>query len=138
MPRTIIQVSALGFTLVSAIMLAKGNLTLSPYVIADLQIARAGYHPELINSLSAQYADTWIGIILLCLSFLLQLFVIIRPMRWVDFQVNRVGVVVAVLITLFVLVVSLKISDVLAHNMKNKVENILLTPKPDSITDRSK
>ena len=69
MRKTIIHVTALGFTLVAAIILARDNLTLSPYVIAQLQIARAGYHPVIIESLSGQCADTWIGVILLCLAF---------------------------------------------------------------------
>jgi hypothetical protein len=93
MLRTFIQITSIGLTLTAAIILAKGNLTMSPRVIAELQISRAGYHETVIHSLSSQSADTRVGIVLLCLAFALQLWNSLWPMRYVDYKVNSLGVI---------------------------------------------
>ena len=51
MLRTFIQVTALVLTLEAAIFLAKGNLGLSPQVIAELGATKVAYNDTVLNSL---------------------------------------------------------------------------------------
>jgi hypothetical protein len=70
--RTIFQVIGISLTLVSAMILSRGNLTLTPESIVELQTSYAGYHPAMIDNLCGQYADNRTGIFLLCLSIVFQ------------------------------------------------------------------
>ena len=125
--RTIIQITGIGLTLVSAIILSRGNLTLTPDLIVELQTSYAGYHPAMIKSLCVQHADNKIGIFLLCMSTTFQL-VGLWPMRCRDFEVNRTRVVV-VFITFVVVVgvswtVSNRVAKCIQKNMQEKVEHL--------------
>lgn len=65
-------VASLVLTVEAALFLALGNLALSPVVIANLSSTRIGYSPPMIKSMASHAANTWAGVILLLLAFLLQ------------------------------------------------------------------
>jgi hypothetical protein len=89
MIRTFIQVTSLLVTLESAVFLARGGLALRPATIADLATTRYGYSGSLIESFSAQRSDTFVGVVLLLVGFVLQSANLLWPMRWDDFAVHR-------------------------------------------------
>ncbi len=73
MLRTFIEIMALILTLESAIFLTKGNLSLTPDVVAELATTKFDYNENIIGVLSGQCADTWVGVVLLLSAFTLQL-----------------------------------------------------------------
>lgn len=125
MLRTFIQISALGLTLVSAIILTKGNLSMSPQIIAQLSVPRAGEHPLVIMNLCDQYATTLIGVIILVAAFGLQLGNSLWEMGWSDFKVDKIGVSLAVLFCIIVLFVSWWLASLIAAHEIAKVEKII-------------
>ena len=92
--RSAIQVSALVLTLEATFFLAKGNLGLTPKVIAELAATKLDYNLDAVRSLSMQAADTWVGFALLLAGFVLQVANSLWPMRWKDFTVSRLGAIV--------------------------------------------
>ena len=99
MVRTLVQMTALILTLEAAIFLARGNLGLSAQVIAELSSTKWGYNLDVAKSLAGQRADTWIGLVLILIAFILQLVNSLWPMRWMDFSVSKSGVVISVIVS---------------------------------------
>lgn len=62
MLRIILSLTSIGATVGSAYLLARGNLGLSPEVIAELSATKYDYNPDLLAALSGQAADTWTGV----------------------------------------------------------------------------
>lgn len=100
MMRTFIQVSAVVLTLGSSIFLIKGNLNLTPEVIVGLSLTRFGGNPEVMKNLCDQKGDTIVGFSILMLAFLLQLWNLLWPIRYKDFDVNRKGVLAALVVSI--------------------------------------
>ncbi len=123
--RTFIQTTVLLFTLWSAIFLIKGNLGLSPSVIAELSTTKWGYNQNVIRSLSTQSADTRIGFIFLLIALGLQLWNIWRPMRVYDFRVNKVPTIISLILCVVILGISWRISRFMAARIVNQVQKIL-------------
>jgi hypothetical protein len=72
MVENVVQVLALLTTLESAFFLAEGNLGLTAKDIAKLAGDYYNYSPTVAKNLAGQRADTWAGMVLLPLPFLLQ------------------------------------------------------------------
>jgi len=128
MLRTFIQITALTLTLEAAIFLARGNLGLSVEVIAQLARTGWGYNLDVAKSLSHQQADTWIGVILLLAAFGLQMGNTLWPMRWKDFGVSWLGVVIAVLFSALAFWLAICLSGRLGDKTYTKVRQILSSP----------
>ena len=86
MLHTLYQVGALVLTAESALFLARGNLVLSPTVIAQISGTYFGYNRHLVDSLARQAADTWVGVFLLFGAFALQL-----AAQWRGPQIRDLG-----------------------------------------------
>jgi len=95
--RTFIQMLAMILTLEASFFLLKTNLGLSPQIIAELSVPRYGYHEEILKSLSCQSADTRVGLILLLVSFALQMGNALWPLRWSDFNIDLRGVFISLI-----------------------------------------
>ena len=95
MIRTFIQVAAIGLTLEAALFLARGNLGLTPGVIAELAGTKYGHNRQVIQSLAQQAADTWVGVTLLLIGIVFQAWHTVWPMSFNAFAVNRWGVALA-------------------------------------------
>jgi hypothetical protein len=121
-----LQVAALGLTLTAALILGRGNLFLTPKDVINLQYAYAGYNPVLIKSLSAQYADNWIGIILLCLAFITQL---LSYLDCSDLRHSGASIVIVILAILFLIVISFRAADIISQKMQRDVEHTLMHRK---------
>ncbi len=110
MLRTIIQFLAILLTLQSSYFLLKSNLGLSSMQIAELSTVGAGVSPWVTKSLAAQSAETRIGLALLLMAFLLQLFNSLWPMRFVDFEISKTGVLAAVALSVLIFALSIQAS----------------------------
>ena len=97
--RTFIQIASLVLTLEAALFLAKGNLGLSAENIALLAATRYDFNPNLVDSLAQQQADTWIGVVLLLIAFILQISNTLWPIRIGDFGVHKGGAICALLLS---------------------------------------
>jgi energy-coupling factor transporter transmembrane protein EcfT len=127
MIRTFIQITSLMLTLEAALFLAEGNLGLSAENFAMLVATRIGYNPELLESLVQQSADTWVGVVLVLVAFLLQMWNAVWPLRWDDFQVHETGVVLAFLFCIVLCIPAFCLSEYVATTNVEKVRAILKT-----------
>ena len=100
MLRTFIQVLALALTLVASVFLLKSNLGLSVTSMAELSKTKWGYNTQIVQNLAHQQADTSAGLFFLLLAFGLQIGNLLWPMRWDDFEVNKKGVALAVVVSI--------------------------------------
>lgn len=124
--RTFIRFTSLVMTVEAAIFLAKGNLFLSAENIALLAATRIGYNPELVASLAQQSADTWVGVILLLIAFLLQMWSAFWTVRYDDLTgTHRGGIVSALVFSLALGIAAFAISERIAENTAARVKIIL-------------
>jgi len=91
MVRTLIQCTAIILTLEASWFLLQGNLGLTIRDIAEVSSTKYGYNPNVVESLSQQKVDNWIGFSLLLLAFSLQLTNSLWEMRWRDFAFSKWG-----------------------------------------------
>ncbi len=91
MVRTLIQLTAIILTLEAAWFLLQGNLGLTIKDIAEVSSTKYGYNSNVVESLSQQKVDNWIGFSLLLLAFSLQLVNSLWEMRWKDFAFSKIG-----------------------------------------------
>lgn len=94
--RSFIQATALILTLAGSYFLLKVNLGFSPGTIAKLSTPIYGYNQEIARSLAKQYAHTYIGFVLLIISFVLQIVYSLWPMTIDDLGgLNLGGILVS-------------------------------------------
>ena len=103
MLRTFIQITAITLTLLASFFWIRSSVILSTKDIAALAGTYWDYSPPALESLAKQKTDSLIASLLLLMSFILQMINIIWPMRWKDFEVNRMGVAMALLFSVLVL-----------------------------------
>lgn len=125
MLRTFIQVTALSVVLLSSFFLIKGILTSSIQDITELATPKWNYNLDVAKNLTRQRSDTIVGFVLLLLSFILQSINLLWPISWVDFAVNKKGVIVALVVSILVFFVAKGTSNFLFKNSYKQVENIL-------------
>ena len=125
MLRTFIQVTALSAVLLSSFFLINGILTSSIQDIAELATSKWDYNLDVAKNLTHQRSDTIVGFVLLLLSFILQSINLLWPISWVDFAVNKKGVIVALIVSMLVFFVAKGASNFLFKNSYKQVENIL-------------
>jgi hypothetical protein len=89
MVRTFLQVTSLLLTIEAAVFLARSGLALSPEAIAELAATKVTYNPNLLASFSSQRADTFVGVVLLFIGFLLQMANALWSMRIDEFSVHK-------------------------------------------------
>jgi hypothetical protein len=130
MIRTFIQLTALILTLEAAIFLAKGNLGLSPKVIAELSSTKWDYNTDVIGTLASQRADTWVGIVLLLCAFGFQLWNSLWPMRIGDFGVNAWGILSALFLGIVVYLGANIYARKLSRTTDKQVREILTSDRP--------
>ncbi len=125
MLRTFIQVMALGVTLISSFFLIRGTIFLSAENIAEVSRSKWDYNLDVARNLTQSHVDTKIGFCFILLGFILQLINQLWPMRVSDFDVNRTGVLLAVMTSLMLLLIGWCASHALQENSYKKVEQIL-------------
>jgi vacuolar-type H+-ATPase subunit I/STV1 len=131
MLRTFIQVAALSLVFTSSYFLIKGVVSLSVKNIAELSQMRWGYHSGIVKNLTRQKADTTIGFVLLLASFVLSLINLLWPMRVGDFGVSKIGVIMALAVSITTFLVAYRLSCYLQRKWYTQAENILKTPKDE-------
>lgn len=129
MIRTLLQVTALSFTVIAAFFLIKGVLRMSPKDMAELSQTRCGYSPPMTRNLAMQKADTLVGFVLLMLSFFLALANLLWPMRACDFRVNRNGVILAILVSIVIFISANKVSKILQQHYYQQAMDKLTAEK---------
>lgn len=92
MLRTFIQITALFVTVIASFFWIRGSLTLSVKDMAALAGTYWNYNLPTLKNLASQKADSLIAALLLLLSFFLQFFNVVWPMRWKDFKIDKRGV----------------------------------------------
>lgn len=123
--RTFLQTQALFLVLLSSYFLIKGKLNLSAKNLAELSKTKWDYSKAVAKNLTTERADTFVGFVLLLLSFLLQTINLLWPMRIGDFSVNKVGVVIAITTTAAILLVATRLSIFLQNVFYKDVMKIL-------------
>ncbi len=128
--RTCIQITALSLVLISSYFLIKGVISLSAQDMIKLsQTTYGGTYMRMVKNLTQQKSGTIVGFVLLLASFFLSLINFLWPMRWVDFEVNHNGVILAVLVSIVIFLGAHKASNVLQQHYYKQTENILKKPK---------
>lgn len=117
MYREILQISSIILTLGSAIFLERGNIGLSAQNIAKLATTRYGANLDVIQSLANQEADSKFGILLLVLSFALQMIAVFISTEVTPNFTNPIVYVISVPICLIILWVCVK-----ASNSRSKIK----------------
>lgn len=125
MLRTFIQVQALLLVLISSYFLIKGMLSISAKDLAELSKTKWGYNKAVTKNLTTQRADTIIGFVLLLLSILLQTVNLLWPMRYVDFGVSTIGLIIAVITSAIILLTAIKSSSFLQRLYYKDVMKVL-------------
>lgn len=110
--RTTIQFCALTTILISSFFLIRGTMSLSVNDIAKLSGTYFNYNPNLLRSLCAQKVDYSLGWMLLLLSFFLQAWNFLWPMRFNDFGVNKNGLIVGIAISIMLVLLGLIVAKV--------------------------
>ncbi len=102
MLQTFIQLTSLAVTFIATFFWIRGTALLSTKDLAALAGTYWDYSPATLNSLASQKADSLIAGLLLGLSFLLQTWNPIWPMRICDFGVDKWGIVMSVVVFIFI------------------------------------
>ncbi len=125
MLRTFIQVLALCLTLIASFFLLRPNLGLSVQNVAEVSKSKWGYNLDVAKNLVSQAADTKVGLVFLLMAFFLQMGNLVWPMRIQDFGVSKIGIALAVVLSLVVFPVGLYISKAMSTRSTEKVTKIL-------------
>ncbi len=132
--RTCIQITALSLVLISSYFLIKGVISLSAQDMIKLsQTTYGGTYMRMVKNLTQQKSGTIVGFVLLLASFFLSLINFLWPMRWVDFEVNRNGVILAVLVSIMIFLGAYKTSNVLKQHYYKQAEKVLEKPSGDKL-----
>jgi len=124
--RSTVRVSSLLLTIGSAYFLSRGNLTLSPSAIANLASTGWGYNTSLLQAFCSQWADTWVGVVLLLAGLILQMSdLLFFRLRWADFDINKKGAIVAFIVSLAVFIIMIHVSNHMAAAQLSHVQAIL-------------
>jgi hypothetical protein len=130
--------TALILTLVASFFLLKGNLGLTPDIIAKLSSTVWGYNKEVAAILAGQSTDTYIGFILLLLAFVLQSINLLWPMRWCDMRANPKGILISIAFCLIVFLILYMVSNKLSNNMLKRSVDIVKNAQPLNLKDIEK
>jgi len=129
MLRTFIQITALSLGVISSIFLVIAAMSLSVQDMIKLsQTPYGGTYRRMVKSLTKQKSGTIVGFLLLLFSFCLSLINFLWPMRCVDFEVNRNGIILAVLVSIVIFLGAYKASNVLQQHYYQQAENKLNKP----------
>ena len=121
MLRTFIQFTALWLTLISAIFLAIGSISLSVEDIAALSKAKYGFNLDVANNLAQQQAFARVGLFILLLSLGFQMLL----MRWKDFAINWKGIIFSIIFAVVILCLGFYAAKTLQDRTFRKTEIIL-------------
>lgn len=127
MIRTFIQVTPITLMVISSIFLIKGTLMLTPKDIGKLSSTFVGYNKSLASTYSHQKSDTTFGVALILIASTLQLINLLWPIRWVDLDINKLSVFLAVIFSIGVFYIALNCSNTLALKIQKDVADQLTT-----------
>lgn len=119
--RTFIQVAALTLTFFAAIFLIKGMMLLKAEEIAGLSSTYWDFNSYTVKNITGSRADTIVGALLLFLGFLLQLGNALWPMRIGDFEVNRKGVLLGILVSCLIAIGGYYMSQSMQRSSEQEV-----------------
>ena len=104
MLRTFIQFTSIAVTFIATFFWIRGAALLSRRDLATLAGTYFGYNPATLNSLASQKEDSLIAGALLGLSFILQTWNALWPMRWCDFGIDKWGALISVGVSIFLFI----------------------------------
>ncbi|MGB7582143.1 MAG: hypothetical protein WBL85_06825 [Sedimentisphaerales bacterium] len=126
MIRTFIQWTSMILTLEASYFLVKVNLGLSPKAIAEISIPHLDYNnEESIKILTKQSVDTKIGLVLLILSFALQIVNALWPLSWNDFGIDRCGAAFSIVFCIIVFIIAYYYSRIKSKRIFNQSMQII-------------
>ena len=123
--RTFIQTTSLILTFLASVFWIQGSVALSVRDMAALAGTHWGHNSATLQSLAQQKSDSLVAVVLLLLSFSLQLVNVLLPMRIKDFGVSKQGTVVSVLFCLLLSAVCWKMDVLLAKHWYAKASVLL-------------
>jgi len=129
MLRTLIQATALIVTLIASFFWIRGSIALTAKDIAALAKTFYGFNATVINNLAMQKSDSLVAALLLLLSFILQMVNVAWPMRISDFAVDKKGLVLAVIISIFIFALSYWGATLLSKHYAAAAQILLQKPK---------
>jgi len=109
----------------SSFFLIRGTLALSKKDLAELSSTKFGYNLDVAKNLCRQRSDTTTGFTLLLFSFLLQLSNMLWEMRIKDFNVNKTGIIIAIIVSILIFFIANAVSNNLYSTSYRQVENML-------------
>ena len=135
MLRSVVQITSLVLTLEAAIFLAHGSMGLTPHVVAELASTWMDYNPTVVHSLASQCADTRVGVVLLLVAFLLQMWNAMWPLRYKDLGgASATGMAVAIGLCMVIFIGAYWTSRSISTAEQYQVEALLrareATPSP--------
>lgn len=122
---TFLQVTALSMAIASSFFLVKGVVGMSLKNMAELSTTKYGYNLDVTRDLAGRKADTVVGSVLILLSFFLQSINFLRPMRWDDFDVNKAGFTIAIVVSIVIFFALCGVSIFLRKKWHSQAKNIL-------------
>lgn len=93
--------------------------------IAQISSTFYGYNLNLVKNMTGSRADTIVGFSILLISFLFQMINSLWPMRVSDFEVNKTGVVLGIMISFLIVLVSYKTAGVIQSSNEKQVIRLL-------------
>ena len=125
MLRTFIQFTSITVTLIASFFWIRGAAFLSKKDLAALVGTYFGYNLSTLNSLGSQKADSFVAGLLLLLSFFLQSWNVLWPMRICDFGVDRAGVLISVAVSVILFFICFWASSLLRKRFVSEAKAFL-------------
>jgi hypothetical protein len=125
MSRTFTQVLALTLVLIASFFLVRSTVMVSKKYIVELSATKVGYSLDVASNLCQQRADTKVGFALLLLSFFLQSVSLMRPVSAKELSPNKNGSIIAIVLSIFILLLAIKVSNHLYKTSYAGVENVI-------------
>ena len=129
MLRTFIQISGLVVTLIASFFWIRGSLALSIKDIAALAGTYWNYNPATLQNLASQKADSLIAGLLLLVSFSLQSWNAMWPIRFSDFEINKKGVILSLSVSLVLFFICFAGASSLTKHYHSEAQTLLQQTK---------
>jgi hypothetical protein len=126
MDRSFIQTTVIILTIGASYFLLKVNLGLTPDTIARLSITYFGLNKEVVKTLAKQSIDTRIGLLLLIISFVLQIWNFLWPLTIDDIgAINGQGVLFSIIFCTILLTFAHWISKKISNKLFSKTMQVM-------------
>ena len=126
MALTFIQVTGVTFTLISAIFLIRGSISLSLNDMVELSLTKWGVNVEVLKNLSGNFVNTKTGFVFILSGFVFQVINLLWPYTIDDVgNFDKIGVVLALCFSLLSCIGALILTKRMRRRIFERAEKIL-------------